>query len=372
MKKFSRQSIPIILSILFFTPFLSSCGFKDIDKRIFVQGIAIDYTDNEEKPYKVTLKLAIPTGSLKESLGGKYAYLSREDSSIAGAIRILKTHTDKELDFGHSRIILLGETLLNHNVEEVMDFLFRRRDIQMVAWVAVGDPTAEKVLKAEPKTEMAASNVLTNLFSQNGVESAYVVSTFLFDMRRKLLEPGIDPVLPVVQVNEDEKKLKANKSVVLKVKSKHTHLSSKFTKSYNVLANNNTHYDLRIQEENHHFLFAIDSVNIKYKIDTSSKETPTIKLKITLRGIVEESFEDMSPKELDKYSRIASKAAKKNITDFLKMTQEENIDPMGFGLRYRATRLHNRDTFAEWKEIYPNLQFDVNVKASVESTGTIE
>ncbi|KRG12383.1 Ger(x)C family spore germination protein [Lederbergia galactosidilytica] len=371
MKRLSKTYMPIILFVFSLTPFLSSCGFKDIDKRIFVQGIAIDYTGNEEKPYRVTLKLAIPTGSLKEASGNKYGYLSREDSSLAGAIRFLKTHADKEPDFGHSQIILLGEKLLDHNIEDVMDFIFRRRDIQMIAWVAVGQPTAEDVLKTEPVSEMAASNLLTNLFSRNGVESAYTVSTFLFELRRGLFEPGIDPVLPVIQTNKKKTKVRVNKSIILKNDRKHFHLSSKHTKSYNVLGKEINKYDLRVKDQDNHFLLAIDSIDVNYKIDTSG-ETPVIKMKVKLAGIIEESFEDMPASKLDHYSKLASKTAKKNTIEFLKMLQEENADPLGFGLRYRATRIHNRDTNEEWKELYPNVKFDVQVKASVKSTGTIE
>ncbi|WP_062107055.1 Ger(x)C family spore germination protein [Bacillus niameyensis] len=367
-KHFAKIAVVLVLM----TSFFSGCSFKDIDKRIFVQGIAIDYTEDKEKPYRITLKLAVPTGSLKESQGAKYSYLSREDSSLAGAIRILKTHTDKELDFGHSRIIIFGEKLIDHNINEVTDFLFRRRDIQMIAWVAVGDPSAEEVLKVETPSEMAASPTLTNLFSQNGVESAYIVSTFLFDLRRKTFEPGIDPILPIIRVNKEKNKIMVNQSVVFKKHNEHVHLSSKFTKSYNVLSNDINKYDLRVKGEDHQFIFSVDSVDVKYKIDTSSLEQPIIKMKIQIAGIIEESFKDLSPKELDKYSKFASNTAKENVHEFLTAMQKENIDPLGFGLRYRATRLAQQDTLSQWENIYPNVKFEIHVDAKVKSTGTIE
>ena len=85
MSDFSHMVL-IIKVIIIISAFLvlTSCGFKDIDKRIFVQAIGIDHSGNDEKPYRVTLKLAVPSGSLKES-GKKYAYLTREDSTLTGA-----------------------------------------------------------------------------------------------------------------------------------------------------------------------------------------------------------------------------------------------------------------------------------------------
>ncbi|MGM0903882.1 MAG: hypothetical protein ACQEXB_22620 [Bacillota bacterium] len=63
--------IIVAVSVLLFQ---SGCGFKDIDKRIFVLSIGVDHTDNEERPYRVILKLAVPSGSIKQS-GTEYTYL---------------------------------------------------------------------------------------------------------------------------------------------------------------------------------------------------------------------------------------------------------------------------------------------------------
>ena len=48
--------IKLILLLLFTTQILlTGCAFKDIDKTVFVAMIALDKSDEEDKPYKVTL-----------------------------------------------------------------------------------------------------------------------------------------------------------------------------------------------------------------------------------------------------------------------------------------------------------------------------
>ena len=48
------------------------CAFKDIDKRLFVSAIGIDPAENVENGYKVTLKVALPFGAIKDSPKPKF------------------------------------------------------------------------------------------------------------------------------------------------------------------------------------------------------------------------------------------------------------------------------------------------------------
>ncbi|WP_121610048.1 Ger(x)C family spore germination protein [Mesobacillus foraminis] len=371
-KKILRSGRPLLAALIALSLiFQSGCGFKDIDKRIFVLSIGIDHTDNEKKPFKIILKLAVPSGSLKQS-GTKYTYLTKESESLASAIRLLKTHVDKEIDFGHAKVIVFGEEILHHDLREVMDFFIRRRDIQRVSWVAIGTPTAESILKAEPASEMAGSHALFNLFDQNGVESSYIVSTFLFDFRRRVLERGIDPILPNISSSKDKMKIIVNSSTLLANSKKPLKLTPQETKLYNLMSNNVQRLDLIIKKNKLLYTVSIDSAKTNFKIITKPKHRPVIKMDVTMEGIIEESNQHMDPQKLNLYSKHASKEAEKNITAFLTKLQENGADPLGFGVRYEATRLHTKDTFKEWKKLYPEMTFDVSVKASIMSTGIVE
>lgn len=106
---------------------LSGCAFKDIDKSVFVAMIALDVSDDEENPYKVTLKLYEPTGSFTEATEPQYSYLSENGETLSEAIRMMESYSDKELEFGHSKLIILGEELVKDNKnKEILDFLLRR------------------------------------------------------------------------------------------------------------------------------------------------------------------------------------------------------------------------------------------------------
>ncbi|PAD67250.1 hypothetical protein CHH83_19905 [Bacillus sp. 7586-K] len=361
-----------IITILALSMLLQSgCGFKDIDKRIFVLSIGIDHSDNDEKPYKITLKLAVPSGSIKET-GTKYTYLTKESESIASAVRLLKSHVDKEIDFGHAKVIVFGEKILDHDMNEVIDFFVRRRDIQKMSWVAVGKPSAEAVLKAEPSSEKSGSHALFNFFDQDGVESVYIVSTYLFDFYRRMSEKGYDPILPVLSSSDNKKKIVVNNSILLANNKEPLKLSPEETKLYNVMANNNEKLNLTVKRDKLLFTVSIDASKTNYKIITKPKQRPVLKMNVSMKGVIEEANQPMNPAKLSTYDKYVSKDLEKQLTELLTKLQENDADPIGFGLRYQASKLHTEKTYKEWRQIYPELSFDVHVKVSIMSTGIVE
>ncbi len=128
---------------------LSSCGFKDIDKRFFVVALGLDMSDNEKKPYRITLQLAVPSPKIEPG-ASKTQIETIESESISEGVRMLKAYVDKELDFGHCKVFIIGEKLARKDYRDLLQWMMRRRDIQSVADIAIGKPDAESLLKVRP------------------------------------------------------------------------------------------------------------------------------------------------------------------------------------------------------------------------------
>ena len=365
----------VILSIIFIQCIflLSGCGFKDIDNRLFIIGIGVDPSEKEEGHFKVTLKLSIPVASIKQEKKPSYQYLVHEGENIEEAVRILETHTDKTLEFGHTKIIMVNEALLENNIKDVMDYFVRRGDMQLIAWIGTAKTSAEEVLRAEPKAEEAVSTSITRFFDNTGTESPYIVSTFMFEFRRNSHSLGIDPTLPIIETNEDGSQLIVNKSLIVKEGRAPYELSSRLTREYNSLANNLGGYSYKIEFEGNNIVVNIGNNKVKYKIITDDNEKPTaINMKIEMTGEIIESDKDLSLNNLEKYNKLAEDEVKKHVREFLTTVQKENLDPIGFGLKYRTMHLNNKDTMKKWNEAYQELPFDLNVDVNLKSTGTIE
>ncbi|HJF31094.1 MAG TPA: Ger(x)C family spore germination protein [Sporosarcina psychrophila] len=350
----------------------AGCSFKDIDKRIFVLGIGIDPSETVKDGFRVTLKLAKPSGAVKQEASQSFSYLSHDSESVAEAIRSMESHVDKTLDLGHTRIILLNKELLSKDLDTFMDYFTRRGDIQLISYVAVAETNAEETISFAPDTEPPATIALYNFFDTTGTESPYVVTTFLFEFRREVLSKGINTVLPIVAINKEQKHFIINKSIVLNWGEKPLELNQVETKYFNSLVNKASGFSYKIEEDDLTMVLNINQVKMKYKIVLDEGQNPRIDMKVTKVGVIGESTKRLDNSHLKKYDKIVADDIEKKLMELLTTLQKNDVDPFGFGLRYRATRLSHKDIMNEWDRIYPEIDFNVTMDIQLKSTGVIE
>lgn len=350
----------------------AGCAFKDIDKRTFVVGIGIDPSEKVKNGFRVTLKLAKPIGNVKQESSPTYAYISHDADSVAVAIHEMETRVDTVLDFGHNRIIVMNKELLTEDLDTFMDFFTRRGDIQMICFVAVAAESSEEVIRFEPAIEAPASIALYNYFDNIGTESPFVVTTFLFEFRREVLGKGKDTVMPIIDLDKDNHEYHVNKSIVLKWGQKPVELTANETKHYNSIVNKAVGFSYKVEEDGMFMVLKIDEMKYNYKIVLNEGD-PRIDMDIKKIGVVGESSKRLSVKHMKKYDKLAAEEIHKEVMALLTKLQENNVDPFGFGLRYRATRLSRQDLDKEWEEhIYPEIKFNVKVDVELKSTGAVE
>ena len=140
------KAIYILLIMVSILSCTTGCVYKDIDKRFFVMAMGIDWTGKPGTPYLITIKLAIPTTKIGEGRAESQVE-SVEAASVAEAVRNIKARVDKELDFGQCKMFLFGKKLVQHSMDEPLNWLNRRRDMQMVAFMAEAKPSANQLLR---------------------------------------------------------------------------------------------------------------------------------------------------------------------------------------------------------------------------------
>ncbi|KAA0547397.1 Ger(x)C family spore germination protein [Bacillus sp. BGMRC 2118] len=347
----------------------TACGYKDIDKRIFAVAIGVGKPKEGDQKYSVMVKFAIPTADIKA--GQKdFIIIEKNGDSITEAIRMIKSEVDKEIDFSHSKMIILGEDILGEDLQETIDWFIRRRDIQKIAWLAVGSPGVEEILKLKPKSESLPANALFLSFGNTGTESAYIITEYLFDLRKRLTEKGLDPVLPIIE-STDSETYKINSAIVMNKEGEVIKLKTEETKVLNTLLNRANKLDIKVVEDGNKDLFyiAADVANVEYKIIEGT--IPKIKLDVTIEGLIEESLDRVSRNALKEYEKRAEKQVKERIRNLLTLLQEKDADPIGLGLLYRANHIDKND-WSKWKEVYGQVKFDVEVDITLQGTGLLK
>lgn len=364
----------LVVLVLVSSSVLFGCGFKDIDKRLFVSAIGIDPPEVIEEGYKVTLKIALPFGAIKESTKPSYAYLSRESASIGEAIRMLETHLDKIVELGHMKAIIVHEDMVSEHIKTVMDYFIRRGDIQLISYIAGARPSAETILKVEPATEAPASVALFNFFGGTANESPYIVTTYLFQLRRDRLAKGKNAVIPLIETSEQQDQLIVNHALVVRDRKEPIELSSSETNYFNSLLNGATGFSFQVKSGHADLLLDIKQSKMKYSfVYGPDGVTPVaMDIQIKMKGVIGESNDRLALSKLDDYNQMASEEVRKKTVSLLKRMQEEQIDPFGFGLRFRATRLHHEDVMDRWEAAYPTMEFRVTANVALQTTGAIE
>ncbi|WP_068774198.1 Ger(x)C family spore germination protein [Paenibacillus sp. FJAT-26967] len=346
---------------------VGGCNFKDIDKRVFVVSMGIDKGDGSDM--RVSLKLAIPQGNPKEG-AEEFEIIEEEARTISDALRKAKSKVDKELDYGHMKVLLIGEDMAREDIYRVINWAVRRRDIQRISMLGIGSPSALDAQKVKPKSERIPSNALILSLSKNGTESPFIVSEYLFDYQRRLDEKGLDPFLPVVEAEKDY--FVINRVALMRKNKIAVELSPDETKIYNLLVSRNLKTNMSAQSENNFYEINLDNSRASYKIE----ETPrgaVLKYKIKISSNLEENEvrEKFTRERLDEIEKIFEKEISRQVSDFLEKLQKNKTDPIGFGLRYISRHWNNETEWEEWERLFPALEFEVETHVRIHSAGTV-
>ncbi|TLS48808.1 Ger(x)C family spore germination protein [Paenibacillus antri] len=360
-----RKLVVILLS--FTLLLLPGCGFKDIDKRFFVVAIGVD--KGMEKKYKVTFKLAIPSPQIKPGQGD-FQLVSREANNISEAIELMKSDVDKEFDMGHAKIAVLGKELASEEITEAVDWFIRSHDIQRIEYAALGEPSAEEILALGPKSERLAANSLILSFGREGTESSFIVTEYLYDFYDRLLETGKDPFLPIIKIRGDTYEI--NRVALFDKEKLKMILNAEQTRIFNQLVSKHSRFGIRVDEEDVHFSLSVQKYDYSYKISTPSNEKPSINMVVTIKGQVAESDRMLFGRNWEELEESAERAVQKSYLNLLEKIKKNNVDPVGFGLKYIATRRNGLKDWEQWQKIYPDAQFNIRVNVILENTGEIK
>lgn len=346
---------------------LGGCGFKDIDKRFFVVGTGIDWSGNESKPYRITLQLAIPSPKIEPG-ASKVQYETIDAPTIAEGVRMLKAYVDKELDFGHCKMMIIGEELAKRDISHSIDWMLRRRDIQSVATVAVGRPSAETILQVQPASERYPGNALLLSFGADGTESSYNYVESLSGLSRRLTEKGMDPALAII--TDDGKESYIINQVALFDKNKiKLILSPTETQLFNQLSDHFMKASMHGMFKGTPMVIAITQLDSRFRINQKT-EPLLVSMKVRMNVVFEEAPNGLFDSQWESIEDALSADYEKTAIQLLKKIQRQGVDPFGFGLRYRA--IHpGQDSWKIWNQLYPDAKFSVDARVKIEGTGLI-
>ncbi|WP_430509150.1 Ger(x)C family spore germination protein [Gottfriedia solisilvae] len=348
---------------------LSGCTFKDIDKRAFVTSIGIDQSETSDKKYKVMIKLAIPKGDPKQP-ESDFVILTSNTDSITEGLSLMKSQIDKELVFGHTNSILIGEELAKSNIQPILEFFVRRPDIQMTSYISVARPNSFEVLNFKPAEEQVSGNFLKSFFDFSKTESPYIDSLFLFDAYRRETEDGINITMPIVEKKKTQ--LEVDQIALFNKYKMLMELSTNESETFRLLTTGIYKGNLNVRNKNGSYVINLEKGKSKYKLidnNRSIKAKYTIKIKASIEEKID-GLANISKSEISELRRQLENKIDADATNLLRKIKKHQIDPIGFGLRYSSRESENGKKLL-WNKKYAKLSFNIKSKVEIKGTGLI-
>ena len=361
-----KAILQLVIALLILS--LTACGFKDIDNRFFVICVGID--EGKNHPYKVSLMLDIPS-SKSEPGKSNALIISKEADSIAEAVRLMKSNVDKELDFGQTKIFVIGKRFARqHELKSSLDWLFRRRDIQQIAYLAIGEPDAATILNTNPKSERLRGNAMILALSGNGSESPYTVQEPLFDYFRRVNSHGEDAYMPIIRSHGDH--ILIDRVYAFSGDHASLELTPQETAAFNQLVMGQDRFIVKLPVAGQLVTFSATKIHVHYRFAQPLRAPSEVRFNIHVEVDVEDSPVSLFYHDWHQVERLIAEELQTQYMSLLKKLQEHHSDPVGLGIEYRAVNHQGDAEIAAWKDIYPELKFRVNVHVKFKSTGIIE
>jgi spore germination protein KC len=315
------------------------------------------------------IKVAVPNSDPK-SPESKFLILTTNTNTITEGLSLMKSKFDLQLVFGHTSSIILGERIAKSNIQPLLEFFVRRPDFKMTSYLSVAKPNAFEVLNFKPEEEQIAGSILKSFFDYSKTESPYINTSFLFDAYRRETENGIDIAMPIIEANKTQ--LVVDKIALFNKYKMIMELNQNESEIYRLLTTGIYNGNLNIRNKDVMYAINLEKGKAKYKI-TDKKKKIKANYTIKVKAIVEEKVDGLGLVNKSEKSKIKKQVQDKLNTETINLLtkiKKNNIDPIGFGLRY-LSRNSDKKTNQEWDNMYSNLKFDIKSTVEIEGTGLI-
>jgi spore germination protein KC len=301
---------------------------------------------------------------------------SAEGKTIAEAMTRLQEALTREVFWGQSEVLLIGDELAKEGISDQIDFWMRHSKPRIRADVFVSKGKAKTVLKATPELERDASKQLRKL-----VKTHIGVQVTVKDLSQMLSGESNAAVLPWVENLSPSKmdKKKAipiiNGAAIFKEGKMVGRLSNKETRGILWPRNEIKSGVITISFKNETGYISLNLLRSHNKLIPSIKNgkwSMRIKTNADLEVIQNTTnlnlFDPNVIKKAEK--KVEYEIERRERLTFTEVQKELNADIFGFAdefeRRYPQTWKQKKD---QWNEIFPEVAISFETKAKIERTG---
>ncbi len=202
MKKSHKSKIFIIvLAIIFIMFFSNDFMLIEVQKIAIVTGVGIDVSDSGE--FEATLQIAVPESSNSASENQK-AVVTGKGKTVAEAILEVGDITGWYPKLNFCNLVLLGKSVMQMNVIEVIDYFSKTLKVQDSALVAVTEKPAKDILNGATPLDNISSFALQKILVKDSGMTIDVDTVSIKDFAINYYSRSSSCTLPFVTMKKEE------------------------------------------------------------------------------------------------------------------------------------------------------------------------
>jgi spore germination protein KC len=151
--------------ILTSTFLLTGCWSRvEINDRAFVTGVFVDKGENGNMDltlsFPLTSRLASPSIGGVSPTGNPYTAISKSGKSLSEAYRKIQVDLPRRINWGHTRIIVVGEKMARDGILPILEFVIRNPAFSISNTLLVSPGKAKELANLVPSFERFPNEVL--------------------------------------------------------------------------------------------------------------------------------------------------------------------------------------------------------------------
>ncbi len=376
MRKIGIILLALIVSVFTFNE--NEIYKKDIRNRLVIQGVGIDMEENGK--YSVTIQ-AIDTNAqeVSSSEGASQPPLKvfkLQGDTIYTAIKSVTEKEGKVPLYSQNRIIILGKSITEKNMDDVIDFFVRDVENSSSVCIAAAEKTAGEILEAKSGEEYISAGNIEMAISSSEYDGQ-IFRMQLYDLINRYNSSTKDFAIPLLSVIEKDKEKSVE--IIGTALFNNTKYREKISKDETVFLNvlynrlNNSALSYDYGDGKKVSLNIIDAKTKRKVIMENGK--PTFKISVKIKADIAEINGGVSAKmeteELDRISTAGESHIKTETEKLIhKMYTGYNSDSVGFG---RLLYINETDFFKQNEKnldtVLQNSIYEVQVSLEIRRIG---
>ena len=352
---------------------------KEMDELAFVTASGLDLSESGEMVTSLQVALPIGLPTPVQSKGKKsFVVLTKEGKNGIDTLNKEQQQLSRSIDLGHRRVIVIGESLGRHGLNQVLDTLLRSPESRYNSYIVTAyETTAKEVLSTPYLLEEIPAVGINNI-----MQSDFTLAVRTDEFLDALATYGKSPVTAGIRVTKDGT---GNPTFTLDTIAAYRDnklvgfLSGDEQKAFRLFRENIQALSWVVQfdtpKPEYKGTVSLSILKVKTNIHTRMiEEKPEITVHLTVTGRISanDTELDMAKSEVhDRLERTFEDELKKAMENAVSISQQKfKSDIFGFGRQVHIDHPYAWKNLKEqWDAMYPTLPVEVNIDVRIERFG---